>query len=153
MGLLEIYSAINASKKNIMDNFLGAMDTTGQAESPANTVSFGNADEVAGGAMPDIEMFDSGTAIDSANLMRNTMAAAGITNPSASMVEQGSFMPLPSFEGQFTAADTTGRSVLDLFNRNRDKRLELEQGSQGSGMLEDPNNFLPTPEAGMLRMS
>jgi hypothetical protein len=33
------------------------------------------------------------------------------------------------------------------------ERFRLEEASQGTGMLNDPNQFTPTPEAGVLRMS
>lgn len=119
---------------------------------PMRDMGFGDA---LGVRMPKIEMFDDGMATDSAKLLQSTLASGGIANTSAGMLDLAKMdISLPTNQSPFfEQADDGYRTPLQREQDALDEQYRLEEASQGRGMLEDPNNFTPTPEAGMLRMS
>lgn len=169
MGLLSIFKAAGDAKANIMGKFMdpngdgmygkasqflgGIEDRKNELFNPATStlgaLGFGQNDFSLRGAgeMPRIEEM---RAADTAKMMQNSLLSIGAINPSAGMVSDGLVdlsTPIPQspFAGAPIDFDTAAK-------RESEMRL-MEDASQGSGMLEDPNTYTPTPEAGVLRMA
>lgn len=162
MGLLSIIAGASKAKEDILNKFTdtgfgravtGQRDAMVQAKgdmlSPAmRSLGFGNADTI---TLPSVRNFDTGMAADSAKLMQSTLASGGIINPSAGMVQLGAMdLQTPDMTKFFSPAEDDG--YMTPLEREAE-RFRLEEASQGTGMLNDPNQFTPTPEAGVLRMS
>lgn len=162
MGLLSIIAGASKAKEDILNSFADtgfARAITGQRDNliqakgdmlnPAmRSLGFGNADTI---TMPAVRNFDTGMAADSAKLMQSTLASGGIINPAAGMVQLGAMdLQTPDMTKFFSPAQDDG--YMTPLEREAEA-VRLEQASQGTGMLNDPNQFTPTPEAGVLRMS
>jgi len=162
MGLLSIIAGASKAKENLLNSFADtgfASAVTGQRDdliqakgdmlNPAmRSLGFGNADQI---TMPSVRNFDTGMAVDSAKLMQSTLASGGIMNPAAGMVQLGAMdLQTPDMTKFFSPAEDDG--YMTPLEREAE-RFRLEEASQGTGMLNDPNQFTPTPEAGVLRMS
>ena len=99
------------------------------------------------GEMPQIEEMQ---AADTAKMMQNSLASIGAVNPSAGMVSLGQLdLSTPDMTSPFVSTPIE----FDTAAKREREKLLLEEASQSSGLLTDPNQFTPTPEAGMLRMS
>ena len=84
-------------------------------------------------------------------MMQKSLASIGATIPAANMVSLGAMdLSTPNLTSPFVEAPPID---FDTAAKRETEMMLMEEASQGRGMLEDPNNFLPTPEAGMLRMS
>jgi|MDTC01.2.fsa_nt_gb hypothetical protein len=165
-GLLGLISKAGQAKQNLLKSFRDPNNQGGglfdkaddfkanlvqrkgdMLSQPMRDMGFGNA-MIA--EMPRIEMFDDGLATDSAKLLQSTLTSGGIGNPSASLLQLGKMdLSLPNTNSPFREAEDDGyKTPL----QREQELMELEQASQRSGVLSDPNNFLPTPEAGVLSM-
>ena len=92
--------------------------------------------------MPQIEEMQ---AADTAK-MQNPLASIGAVNPSAGMVSLGQLdLSTPDMTSPFVSTYRV--------RQQKEREIVVEEASQSSGLLTDPNQFTPTPEAGMLRMS
>jgi len=169
MGLLSIFKAAGDAKANIMNKFMdpngdgmygkasqflgGIEDRKNELFNPETSalgaLGFGqnNFSLRGAGEMPRIEEM---RAADTAKMMQNSLLSIGAINPSAGMVSDGLVdlsTPIPSEVPRTTGADALENKFYGEDER-RQKELSLMRG-----MLEDPNTYTPTPEAGMLRMA
>jgi hypothetical protein len=168
MGLLDIFKAAGDAKMDIMNKFMdpngdgmygkasqflgGIEDRKNELFNPATStlgaLGFGqnNYGLAGAGQMPQIEEMQ---AADSAKMMQNSLASIGANIPAAGMVSLGQMdLSTPDMTNPFVGTPIDFDSAA---KREKEKML-LEEASQSSGMLNDPNQFTPTPEAGVLDM-
>lgn len=168
MGLVDIFKAAGNAKMDIMNKFMdpngdgmygkasqflgGIEDRKNELFNPATStlgaLGFGqnNFGIRGAGEMPQIEEM---RAADTAKMMQNSLASIGAVNPSAGMVSDGLVdlsTPIPQNPFVGTSID------FDSAAKREKEKMLLEEASQSSGMLNDPNQFTPTPEAGVLDM-
>jgi hypothetical protein len=168
MNLLEIFKAAGDAKMSIMDRFMNPngdglygkasqfVDSIDErkneifnpAESKLGALGFGQNDFTLreAGKIPQIQKLQ---AADTSKLMQNSLASIGANIPAAGMVSLGSM--------DLSTPDTTSPFIstpieFDSASKRQAEELLLEEATQGSGMLNDPNQYTPTPEAGALDM-
>lgn len=166
MGLLDIFKAAGDAKTDIINRFTKPDGMYGKASqflggieerknelfnpaiSTLGALGFGQNNFAIRGA-GEIPQIEEMRAADTAKMMQNSLASIGAVNPSAGMVSDGLVdlsTPIPQSPFAGTPIDFDSAA-------KREKDMLLEEASQGTGMLNDPNQFTTTPEAGILRMS
>jgi hypothetical protein len=176
MGLLSVIQSAGAAKSNIMNKFMnpngdgmygkasqflgGIEDRKNELFNPATStlgaLGFGQNNFDMPGVGREIPRIEEMRAADTAKMMQNSLLSIGAVNPSAGMVSDGLVdlsTPIPRSPFVSSAVPrTTGADALKADLYGEDERRQREQ-SLMRGMLEDPNTYTPTPEAGMLRMA
>ena len=176
MGLLDIFKAAGDAKMDIMDKFMnpngdgmygkasqflgGIEDRKNELFNPATStlgaLGFGQNNFDMPGVGLEIPRIEEMRAADTAKMMQNSLASIGAVNPSAGLVSDGLVdLSTPIPRSPFVSSEvprTTGADALGAELSAEDERREREM-SLMRGVLEDPNTYTPTPEAGMLRMS
>ena len=168
MGLLDIFRQAGDAKLDIMSKFMdpngdgmygkasqflgGIEDRKNELFNPATStlgaLGFGqnNFGIRGAGETPQIEEM---RAADTAKMMQNSLASIGAVNPSAGMVSDGLVdLSTPIPQNPFVGTPIE----FDSAAKREKERMLLEEANQSSGMLNDPNQFTPTPEAGVLDM-
>jgi len=176
MGLLGIFKAAGEAKSNIMNKFMdpngdgmygkasqflgGIEDRKNELFDPSTSalgaLGFGQNNFNMPGVGLEIPRIEEMRAADTAKMMQNSLLSAGAVNPSAGMVTDGLVdLSTPIPKSPFVDSEvprTTGADALNNEFYGEDERRQKEL-SLMRGMLEDPNTYTPTPEAGMLRMA